>query len=56
MQFTELRQTRLPIGEENDSADRLFSLLVGQSHLHLWNPGDPIAGSRRLLVGTASEN
>jgi hypothetical protein len=51
MQFAELRQTGLPIGEENDRADRLFPLLIGQSHLHIWRPGDSISCGRRLLVG-----
>ncbi len=54
MRFTELRRTGLPIGEENDRAEQLFPVLIQQSRLHLWRPGDPIAASRRLLVGVAT--
>jgi hypothetical protein len=54
MRFTELRRTGLPIGEENDRAERLFPVLIEQSRLHLWRPGDPIAEGRRLLVGVAT--
>lgn len=54
MRFTELRQTGLPIHKENDRAERLFPELVERSHLHLWRPGDSIAGGRRLLVGVAT--
>ena len=54
MRFTELRRTGLTIGEENDQAERLFPVLIEQSHLHLWRPGNPIAAGRRLLVGVAN--
>ena len=54
MRFTELRRTGLPIGEENDRAERLFPVLIEQSRLHLWRPGNPIAAGRRLLVGVAT--
>ncbi len=54
MWFTELRRTGLTIGEENDQAEQLFPILIEQSHLHLWRPGNPIAAGRRLLVGVAN--
>ncbi len=54
MRFTGLRRTGLPIAEENDRAGRLFPLHVERSRLHLWRPGEPIAGGRRLLIGVAT--
>jgi hypothetical protein len=54
MRFTEPRRTGLPVSEENDRAEQLFPVLIQQSHLHLWNPGDLIFGGRRLLVGVAT--
>jgi hypothetical protein len=54
MRFTELRRTGLSISEENDQAEQLFPVLIQQSHLQSWNPGDPIHGGRRLLVGVAT--
>ena len=54
MRFTELRRTGLAISEENDRARQLFPMLIQQSHLHVWNPGDPVRGARRLLVGVAT--
>jgi hypothetical protein len=54
MRFTELRRTGLAVSEENDRARQLFPVLIEQSHLHVWNPGDPISGARRLLIGVAN--
>jgi hypothetical protein len=54
MKFTGLRRTDLTVAEENDRAERLFPILVGESRLHLWNPGDSVAPGRRLLVGAVT--
>jgi hypothetical protein len=54
MRFTELRRTGLPVVEENDRAERRFPVLVEQSRLRLWRPGEPVAAGRRLLVGAAT--
>ena len=54
MRFTKLRRTGLPSSEENERAKTLFYILIQQSRLHIWSPGDPIDRGRRLLVGVAT--